>query len=269
MKSRVNPLAGEILLRAGLFAGGAGLGVAAIRRLMRLRAEQSNADRSRDANASKVRIFQNGKLSADKQSGAVTDSANVAYQTLKNRFEKMTSSLGDSVRAGLSGSEALHPHEKPWFLPAVAALTAGGLGLGYMAGDATIKDIRDASANAELARARREYEEALREEHEGFKRSNERGELAQQFDRIINCLNRNGVKVAAGNPSPELSRTIGLLAGILLTGAGGAAAVGAYNGWNSAKSKSKQKAVQRARKERMNQQQAYTPTPIVVGQAFK
>src|SRR5690606_24483365 len=158
--------------------------------------------------------------------------------------------IGEFFSGAAKGQHATSPVHYPHFLPLAGLSLAGGAAAGYGLTDQLLKMLRTRARQARLDRARREYLQALTPPPApGDKAADDRCELAQHFDRILEVMDRRGVKVAE---HPDLSRFTGLLMGAYLLAAGGSLAYGGYKGYQNQRRGSKTRAIERANRERLN-----------------
>lgn len=232
------------LTQIALLAAASGMGVAAFQRLLRLNKEQMGQS-SLGSTVYPVRIY--SELEDDGK-----NKKKVAY------VNPIT-----ILSEGLSGTNASSPAHFPWFWPA-AAVTAGGVGIGaYKLTDDLLQSLKVRASKARIEKAKKDYLEALSPPPpEGNKTSSSRTKLAREFDRLFEVFDRHDYKVAFSKG--DASRLTGLLAGIYLAAATGGLGFGLYAGYKGHNSASETKALERANMERLNQQQAYTPTPLSV-----
>jgi hypothetical protein len=118
---------------------------------------------------------------------------------------------------------------------------------------------------AELAKAEQEYEQALAAPP-ASKVASERGELARNFDRLIDVFEKHAV--ASPMVSPGTSQAAGLLAGLYLTTLMAGGAMGARAGFNAGSKDWKTNALRRAQLQRLqlagrDQPVELAATPVV------
>jgi len=217
-------------------AAGVGAAVAGLNRLLRLRTEQQ-------------------------VDGDEATSHNQSIRIAKRSIEGTLSGTLENI---LTGANAIKPHQLPWFPTAAAAAIAGGGLVGYKGTNALLGKVRDAAAKAEIARAQREYEEAMFGEKPGLKLAGEVCRLTQSLAKIVPVVE----KAAVANPSllePKMERVASTMAGLYALLAAGGTAAGAYHGYKAQRRKSDTAAISRAQKERqLSQARPVSHLPVVM-----
>lgn len=135
------------------------------------------------------------------------------------------------------------------FLPMAALTGAVGLGGGAYGVNKLVSSLREAARKKELARAEKEFEEALAM---ASKTASEGNTLLNNVDRIANVMS----KYAVGESlvSPEAAATARTMLSAYITAAMALGGVGLYGSFKANKAKSKAKAIERAQLERMQEQ---------------
>lgn len=170
----------------------------------------------------------------------------------------------DLAQGAMSGRNATKPMHLPWYPAAALATGVGAFGAGHVATDMIMRKIRDAAMKQELARAEREYEEALQGDLSAGKLASERSKLASNFDRIVAVFEKHANVGAAGQlASPESTQLASLAAGLYLTSMLAAGGIGLRAGYNSAKKNWKSNALQRAQIQRLQSPNRDQPVEIM------
>jgi hypothetical protein len=160
-----------------------------------------------------------------------------ALGLLRGRGQGQDTAVGDAF----SGWSSPSPLDKPWVYPVGAAAIGGGLYGGYKLTDWLLDKARRRESEGELARARREYEEAM--------------------------LGQYGQKTAGVDPVDALfEKSAGVIGPALGLGLLGMGTVGLASGLGSyhwARSRSKTKALEEAIKRRQEALFGQAPRPIM------
>lgn len=212
------------LTNIGMGAAGLGASIAGIQHLLKLRDEQRIRDSELSSQDRPVRILA-------KRSG-------------------VASTISDFVSDMGKGTYAREPYHFPAFIP-----TATGVGLaagysGYKLTDALLDRLKSQAKQREVARAEEEYTQALT--GASGKMASDRCKLAQDVDRILAALSKDGRKLA-GEPG-DSHRLLSALAGLYLAGMGLTGAYGLQKGYKAQQAASKTRAVERAQLEKQMQQ---------------
>ena len=263
----------------GMAGLGAGTVLAGLRALMRLNREQVSHKTIPTGGTVNVELFAPEKKRNLRKKN---DPSALAYSPMQLGFGvpssqmKLASELANVVQHPIqyakelgsnvvSGAKATTPMQLPWYLPAVVGAGALSFGASHLASNAIMKRLRDDAMKAELAKAEQEYEQALAAPP-ASKTASERGELARNFDRLIDVFEKHAV--ASPMVSPGTSQAAGLLAGLYLTTLMAGGAMGARAGFNAGSKDWKTNALRRAQLQRLqlagrDQPVELAATPVV------
>ena len=195
------------------------------------------------------------------------DSINSLASNLKSTLESAVesgqeaiSNAGKSVVDGVVGAnDNRSAFQRPWFLPALAATTAGGVGLGNLAGRKLFGSIREDAREQEKEDARKEYEEALAAFSKSSKEASE-NKLANALNRLYAHMSKTSEDATAA----PITANLGALAGAYLALTGGLGAYGAYQGFKNQRKTDEMRAIEHAaRLEQLEDQDRLNPGRVI------
>lgn len=148
----------------------------------------------------------------------------------------------DSLAKFFLGNNATHPVGMPAFLSGAALALAGGGYGGYKTVDYLMDNNKKKLLDDELAKAKKEYEDALI----GSQKSSAANTLPHDLDKLAQFIldNRASIKQAADKKADAIGTLTGLY---LLSALAGAGYVGAHS-YASARKKSRKAMLEKARK---------------------
>lgn len=159
-----------------------------------------------------------------KLAGALTAPLDIALKPLEQRIAPLLPDIHTS-----------NPVATWWGVPAIAAMTLGGGGLGWHLTDKAVKAHADSQLNTDLDDARREYEHTLREDYRAALQEKGANALGRELDAFYDVLTQGVETTKAAGVATD---TLNGLGGAYLTALLGAGGLGAYSGYKWTKSRS-------------------------------